>query len=188
MYVILNDELAHHGIKGQKWGVRRFQNPDGSLKLAGRKRYGGYDPNNESYASKMQKRLDKINEKYPENARKKDRALNKEYKQEVKKLASEIEEHGKAVKKFEKDAGEKFVDSYNKASYKMNRELDRINNDPKFEDIDDPDIYAKYVKEISNTWKKIYDEQLRKDIGEHPDPDMKDWTTAIPFYDMYDNL
>ncbi|HAG57683.1 MAG TPA: hypothetical protein DCL14_06600 [Ruminococcaceae bacterium] len=24
--------LAHHGIKGQKWGVRRFQNPDGTLK------------------------------------------------------------------------------------------------------------------------------------------------------------
>lgn len=31
--------LIHHGIKGQKWGVRRFQNPDGSLTPAGRKRY-----------------------------------------------------------------------------------------------------------------------------------------------------
>ena len=31
--------LAHHGILGQKWGVRRFQNEDGSLTDAGRKRY-----------------------------------------------------------------------------------------------------------------------------------------------------
>ena len=34
------DELYHHGIKGQKWGVRRYQNPDGSLTEVGRKRYG----------------------------------------------------------------------------------------------------------------------------------------------------
>lgn len=32
-------ELYHHGIKGMKWGVRRFQNKDGSLTGAGRKRY-----------------------------------------------------------------------------------------------------------------------------------------------------
>lgn len=31
--------LAHHGIKGQRWGVRRFQNEDGSLTAAGRKKY-----------------------------------------------------------------------------------------------------------------------------------------------------
>lgn len=32
-------ELMHHGIKGMKWGVRRYQNKDGSLTNAGKKRY-----------------------------------------------------------------------------------------------------------------------------------------------------
>ena len=37
---IRQNELYHHGIKGMKWGVRRFQNEDGSLTTAGKKRYG----------------------------------------------------------------------------------------------------------------------------------------------------
>ena len=37
-YVKPKNELYHHGIKGQKWGVRRFQNPDGTLTEAGKKR------------------------------------------------------------------------------------------------------------------------------------------------------
>ena len=32
------DELYHHGVKGMKWGVRRYQNSDGSLTSAGKKR------------------------------------------------------------------------------------------------------------------------------------------------------
>ena len=32
--------LAHHGVEGQKWGVRRYQNADGSLTPEGRIHYG----------------------------------------------------------------------------------------------------------------------------------------------------
>lgn len=44
-------ELYHHGIKGQKWGIRRFQDKDGSLTPAGKKRYD----DKEAYRNKMQK-------------------------------------------------------------------------------------------------------------------------------------
>lgn len=36
----MTNELYHHGIDGQKHGIRRFQNLDGSLTPAGRERYG----------------------------------------------------------------------------------------------------------------------------------------------------
>ena len=38
--IIYDEELQHWGIKGQKWGRRRYQNKDGSLTPEGRKRYG----------------------------------------------------------------------------------------------------------------------------------------------------
>lgn len=45
-----SDELVHYGISGQKWGVRRFENADGTLTEAGKKRY------NENYREDQRKR------------------------------------------------------------------------------------------------------------------------------------
>ena len=46
-------ELYHHGIKGQKWGIRRYQNEDGSLTEAGKKRYLVSDIKSASEINKM---------------------------------------------------------------------------------------------------------------------------------------
>ena len=40
MIIDTKDYLAHHGIAGQKWGKRRYQNPDGSLTPEGYIHYG----------------------------------------------------------------------------------------------------------------------------------------------------
>jgi hypothetical protein len=58
--------LTHHGIKGQKWGVRRWQNKDGSLTKAGQKRYNKEVENLKTEKKKLRnqertrKKLDKL--------------------------------------------------------------------------------------------------------------------------------
>ena len=52
--------LVHHGTKGQKWGVRRFQNPDGTLTEEGKRKLQAY---RDSEASKAAKRYDKMLQK-----------------------------------------------------------------------------------------------------------------------------
>ncbi len=44
-----SNELYHHGIKGQKWGKRRFQNPDGTLTKEGKARYKAYNKDYKEY-------------------------------------------------------------------------------------------------------------------------------------------
>ena len=59
------NELYHHGIKGQKWGVRRYQNPDGSLTPAGKKRYLSKD--GEALTKKGKKEIAKRTETWNKN-------------------------------------------------------------------------------------------------------------------------
>lgn len=54
-------ELYHHGILGQKWGVRRFQNEDGSLTEAGKRRY--------DVGSERRSRKSRLEQKYLEKGK-----------------------------------------------------------------------------------------------------------------------
>ena len=56
------NELYHHGILGQKWGIRRYQNADGTLTPKGKKRYDKLTGSRKE--AKLEKKLKKLKQKY----------------------------------------------------------------------------------------------------------------------------
>lgn len=74
--LIGSKELYHHGIKGQKWGVRRFQKKDGSLTPAGRKRYDDDGPKKKQSKIPKTKSMYRINleDKYQKQGMTKEQA------------------------------------------------------------------------------------------------------------------
>lgn len=118
--------LAHHGILGQKWGVRRYQNPDGSLTNAGAKRYVKVESKYNRYLSKSKSFDDKISA-----ARKKNRAKieNKISKIEAKR---NLENADKLDRKIEKKKAQlKDFDDYTKSVNASAKKYNRIINDYK---------------------------------------------------------
>ena len=87
--------LQHYGIKGQKWGIRRYQNEDGTLTPAGKARYG---TDIERTAAKDAQRLSDAKAAYGEGSGVRRRLLNKEINEKLKnkeyrKAYQEAEKH-----------------------------------------------------------------------------------------------
>ena len=136
--------LAHHGILGQKWGHRRFQNPDGSLTPEGRKRYGS------NKSDGIQKSIKK---KLAE------RKAEKEKKAEQRKELSEEEKAARAAKAKEdlKEHLRKHPEKLPKYSRELTKEdaaeiIDNINFDRRLKEVKRQEIRLgmQKIQDVSN--------------------------------------
>lgn len=104
--------LMHHGILGQKWGIRRYQNEDGSLTEAGKKRYGvgpGRGVEDISSSKGVNRRLKDVKKAIKKNEKARGKAHTKMANNPEnflglnKKHAKKIEEHSENIRKGEEE-------------------------------------------------------------------------------------
>ncbi len=110
------DELYHHGVKGMKWGVRRYQNKDGSITEAGKKRYA-------------RDAREKDFNKYDESS-------GKYYKQSKKNGRSDLEFDAARYAKEDTERSKRLVDSSKNLSNELKRTVDTSNRNRKVPKMD----------------------------------------------------
>lgn len=107
-----NSYLSYHGILGMKWGVRRYQNKDGSLTAAGMRRYHSQLQADISNADKQAKKY-----KYKLSISSQVKTSDKDYVEVRDSLAK---------------TGQKIVDKYNSIEKSAKKEANEAMKDPKF--------------------------------------------------------
>lgn len=109
-----SDVIMHHGIKGQKWGVRRYQNENGSLTAAGKSRYKSFSTGRyERKAAKYQQKAAEARKS--SNQDRKDKASvyehkSKEYSQRAKRSQEFDDKYSSELNK--RSVGERAVKSW----------------------------------------------------------------------------
>lgn len=152
MYNEYSTELCHHGILGQRWGVRRFQNKDGSVTAAGAKRYQtGEAKSVKAGAHRALAKVYGINENfYSKHTKNKTLAsMNKAAKNEQLKKAA-------AAQKEANDKKEAKLDAYRtKLADKNLRKAKNASENAKEAQAQVDDLKAKGVR--SETYKKMFE-------------------------------